>query len=74
MICARLTLIVLCLLRLTSESKIDNPEYLPYNVLVPIRASITALRIGGGGLCGGANGPRPGAERSATWRRTQVPA
>jgi hypothetical protein len=68
MICARLTLIVFCLLRLTSESKIDNPEYLPYNVLVPIRAPITALRIGGVVSAEartvrgqGLKGPRPGA-------------
>jgi hypothetical protein len=39
------------------------------NVLAPIQASITAMRISGGALCEGADGPRPGIERSATWRK-----
>jgi hypothetical protein len=42
-------------------------------VLAPIRAPITALRTCGGDLCTGANGPWPGAGRSATWRRARVP-
>jgi hypothetical protein len=29
--------------------------------LAPIRTPITAMRTGGGALCGGADGPRPGA-------------
>jgi hypothetical protein len=30
------------------------------------------VRIGGGALCTGADGPRLGTERFATWRRTRV--
>jgi hypothetical protein len=34
---------------------------------------ITVLRTRGGALYTGANGPRPGAGRSAAWHRAQVP-
>jgi hypothetical protein len=43
------------------------------SVLAPIRAPITAMRTGGGALYTGADGLRPGAERSATWHRARVP-
>jgi hypothetical protein len=42
-------------------------------VLAPIRAPITAMITGGSALCTGADGPRPGDGRSATWRRARVP-
>jgi hypothetical protein len=42
-------------------------------VLAPIRAPITALRTGGGALCTGADGPRPGAGWIATQSRARVP-
>jgi hypothetical protein len=31
------------------------------------------VRTSGGALCIGADGPRPGAGQSATWRRARVP-
>jgi hypothetical protein len=52
----------------------DVPAESPKSVLAPIRAPITALRIGDGALYGGANVSRPGARRSATWRMARVPA
>jgi hypothetical protein len=33
----------------------------------------TLTRTGGGALCTGTDGPRPGAEWSTTWRRARVP-
>jgi hypothetical protein len=41
-------------------------------LLASIRAPITAMRTGGGALCTDADGPRPGAGRSATWSRARV--
>jgi hypothetical protein len=38
-------------------------------MLTPFRAPITITRTGGGALCTGADGPRPGAGRYATWYR-----
>jgi hypothetical protein len=46
----------------------------PKSVLASIRTPTTALRTGGGALCGGVDGPWPGVGRSATWRRARVPA
>jgi hypothetical protein len=42
-------------------------------VLTPFRAPITIMRTGGGALCIGADGPRPGAGRSTTWHRARCP-
>jgi hypothetical protein len=50
-----------------------SPTESPKSVLAPIRAPITAMITGGGALCTGADGPRPGAGWSATWRRARVP-
>jgi hypothetical protein len=50
-----------------------SPTELPKSVLAPNWAPITALRTGGGALYTGANGPRPGAGRFATWSRARVP-
>jgi hypothetical protein len=41
--------------------------------LAPIQAPITVLRTCGGALYTDADSPRPGAGRSATWRRARVP-
>jgi hypothetical protein len=38
-------------------------------VLTPFRSAKYSRRTGGGALWSGADGPRPGAGRSATWRR-----
>jgi hypothetical protein len=38
-------------------------------MLTPFRALVTITRTGSGALCRGADGPRPGAGRSATWYR-----
>jgi hypothetical protein len=42
-------------------------------LLTPFRAPINITRTGAGALCTGADDPRLGAERSATWRRGRVP-
>jgi hypothetical protein len=39
------------------------------SVLAPIRMTITAMKTDGGGLCGGADVPRPKVGRFTTWRR-----
>jgi hypothetical protein len=39
-------------------------------LLVPIRAPITSMNISCGALYEGADGPRPRAGRSATWRQS----
>jgi hypothetical protein len=50
-----------------------SPAESPKSELELIRAPITALRTGGGALCTGADGPRPGAGWSTTWSRATVP-
>jgi hypothetical protein len=45
----------------------------PKSVLVPFLGANHSVRTGGGALCTGADGPRPGAGRSATWLRARVP-
>jgi hypothetical protein len=50
-----------------------SPTESPKSVLAPIQAPITVMITGGGALCTDADGPRPGAGRSATWRKAQVP-
>jgi hypothetical protein len=44
---------------------------LPTLLLAPIRASIIAVRTGGGALCGGADSSRLGAGWSVTWHRAR---
>jgi hypothetical protein len=46
--------------------------YNVFTLLAPIRVQITAIRTSSSALCGGTDGPRPGAGRSATWRRGRV--
>jgi hypothetical protein len=60
--------------------KIDHmPLYLDYVVwwitllLVPFWGANHCVRTSGGALCTDADGPRPGAGQSATWRRARVP-
>jgi hypothetical protein len=48
--------------------KTENPLIL----LTLFRSAKYSRRTGGGALWSGADGPRPGAGRSATWRRAQV--
>jgi hypothetical protein len=38
-------------------------------VLTPFSGAKHSTRTGGGALCTGADGPRPGTGRSATWSR-----
>jgi hypothetical protein len=42
-------------------------------MLTPFLGAKHSTRTGGGALCTGADGPRPGAGRSVTWRRARVP-
>jgi hypothetical protein len=44
----------------------------PKSVLVPFSGANHYTRTGDGALCTGADGPRPGAGRSATWCRARV--
>jgi hypothetical protein len=39
------------------------------HMLAPFRSAKYSRRTGGGALWSGADGPRPGAGQSATWRR-----
>jgi hypothetical protein len=50
-----------------------SPAESPKSVLTLIRVPITVLRTGDGALYTCADGPRPGAGRSATWSRARVP-
>jgi hypothetical protein len=50
-----------------------SPTESPKSVLTSIRAPITVLRTDGGVLGTVADGPRPGAGRSANWSRARVP-
>jgi hypothetical protein len=45
-----------------------------WRLLVPIRAPINAMITGGGALCIGTDGLRPGAGQSTIWYRARVPA
>jgi hypothetical protein len=56
-----------------SRSRHLVPSGVAKSMLTPFRAPITITRTGGGALCRGADGPRPGARRSATWYRGLVP-
>jgi hypothetical protein len=42
-------------------------------VLTPFSGAKHCVRTGGGALCRGADGPRPGGGQSATWYRDCVP-
>ena len=46
-----------------------SPAESPKSMLTPFRSAKYSRRTGGGALWSGADGPRPGAGRSATWRR-----
>jgi hypothetical protein len=48
----------------------SNSENQSKRVLTPFRSAKYSRRTGGGALWSGADGPRPGAGRSATWCRS----
>jgi hypothetical protein len=50
-----------------SRSRNLLPSGVTKSMLTPFRAPITITRTGGGALYRGADGPRPGAGRPATW-------
>jgi hypothetical protein len=50
----------------------SNSENQSKRVLTPFRSAKYSRRTGGGALWSGADGPRPGAGRSATWREAAV--
>jgi hypothetical protein len=50
----------------------EKMALLMLQLLTPFRSAKYSRRIGGGALWSGADGPRPGAGRSATWREAAV--
>jgi hypothetical protein len=50
-----------------------SPAESPKSMLTPFSGAKHSTRTSGGALYTGADGPRPGAGRSATWRRARVP-
>jgi hypothetical protein len=50
-----------------------SPAESPKSMLTPFRSAKYSRRTGGGALWSGADGPRPGAGRSATWCRSLDP-
>jgi hypothetical protein len=50
-----------------------SPAESPKSMLTPFRSAKYSRRTGGGALWSGADGPRPGAGRSATWCRSLGP-
>jgi hypothetical protein len=50
----------------------SSPAESSKSMLVPFWGANHSARTSGGALCAGANGPRPGAGRSATLRRARV--
>jgi hypothetical protein len=50
-----------------------SPAESPKSMLAPFSGAKHSTRTGGGALWSGADGPRPVAGRSATWRRARVP-
>jgi hypothetical protein len=58
----------------TQKNRTDDEDgRTEHRLLTPLRAPITITRTGGGVLSTGADGSRPGAGRSTTWRRARVP-
>jgi hypothetical protein len=49
-----------------------SPAESPKSMLTPFRGTNYSIRTSGGTLCIGADGPRPGAGRSATWCEARV--
>jgi hypothetical protein len=55
------------------ESIYVFPSGVAKSMLTPFSGVKHSTRTSGGALCIGADGPRPGAGRSTTWRRARVP-
>jgi hypothetical protein len=49
-----------------------SPTESPKSMLTPFSGANHSTRTSGGALCTGADGPRPGAGRSAAWREARV--
>jgi hypothetical protein len=56
----------------TVHSILSFGDLIILRLLTPFSDAKHSIRTGGGALCTGADGPRPGAGWSATWRRARV--